>query len=380
MILLGLAIAYSGFRAEYDREFRRCENVLARAEAGQNEKMKVYFNDAINKDSREMDAILVCYIQQAQESIDAHFYQANLISVRDALLAAKERGVQVRFITDDHYYEDYRYYSIFYEPLIVAGIPLIHDQMVSHTNGQSHNKFAVIDGRYVWTGSMNITNNGAALNANNALWIDSPELAADYLLEFNEMWGGTGIEVNETEVKFGNLKSANTHNRHLIPALGQVDLCFDPSDGCSSKTQEALETAQYSIYFATFSFTDDTIGNLIVDKIQQEGVRIEGIFHQADCRYGEYPKLKEVSPDSIYLRTELTTVPRLIHHKFFIIDPGTDSDPIVITGSRNISSSSETKNDENMLIIHNADLALRYLEMFRVLTSGRQEKLTDACL
>ena len=38
-----------------------------------------------------------------------------------------------------------------------------------------HNKFIVVDGRYVWTGSLNTTDNGAYKNNNNAIWIDSPE-------------------------------------------------------------------------------------------------------------------------------------------------------------------------------------------------------------
>lgn len=357
-----------------DIEYMRCENVLVRAEEGQIQNMKVFFNNAIERESREIDHILSCYLRKAQKSIDAHFYQANLENIRDELVAAKQRGVQVRFITDDHYYEDARYYPIFYDHLIAAGIPLKHDQMVKHTNGQSHNKFAIIDQEYLWTGSMNITHNGSSLNANNALYIHSPELASTFLTEFEEMWGEEG------GMKFGNMKTANTINDHNIPGVGEVDVCFDPSDGCQRKTLEVLETADHAVYFAAFSFTDDAIGDLLVKKKLEQGVHIEGIFHRPECRYGEFKKLYNVSPDSIHLRSELKTVPRLIHHKFFIIDPKTDSDPIVITGSRNFSASSETKNDENTLIIHNKDIAQRYLDEFYKLIANKKETVfTTIC-
>lgn len=41
-----------------------------------------------------------------------------------------------------------------------------------------------------------------------------------------------------------------------------------------------------------------------------------------------------------------------------------DSDPIVITGSHNWSSSAENVSDENTLIIHNARVANLYLQEF----------------
>ena len=52
--------------------------------------------------------------------------------------------------------------------------------------------------------------------------------------------------------------------------------------------------------------------------------------------------------------------PGLMHHKVIIIDRS-----IVITGSYNFSASAETSNDENVVIIHSADAAGRYLAEFQ---------------
>ena len=49
----------------------------------------------------------------------------------------------------------------------------------------------------------------------------------------------------------------------------------------------------------------------------------------------------------------------LLHHKVFIID-----EEIVITGSFNPSMNGDTRNDENILIIHDQDIAEKYLQEF----------------
>ena len=71
------------------------------------------------------------------------------------------------------------------EDLLAAGIRVVTD---ADRSGLMHNKFLVVDGRYVWTGSFNTTDNGAYKNNNNAIWIDSPELAANFTTEFTEMF------------------------------------------------------------------------------------------------------------------------------------------------------------------------------------------------
>jgi phosphatidylserine/phosphatidylglycerophosphate/cardiolipin synthase-like enzyme len=49
-----------------------------------------------------------------------------------------------------------------------------------------------------------------------------------------------------------------------------------------------------------------------------------------------------------------------MHHKVFVIDG-----KIVALGSYNFSQSAETRNDENLLIVYNEDIAQQYLEEFQ---------------
>lgn len=331
-----------------------------------------FFNDAVNEQSNDIDQKLICALKNATSTIDAHFYQANNKDIAEAFVDAHQRGVKVRFITDDHYYDDARYYRAFYKNLVENGIPLIHDQIRPHTNGQSHNKFAIIDKTYVWTGSYNITDNGTSKNANNALLIHSPSVAKDFELEFNEMWGGKDAVIEPQLASFGNYKERNTTNFHSIYQHNDIQLCFDPSDNCLEAMYETIRKAQKSISFAVFSFTDDTLGQLLVQKAQ-EGVKVQGIFHNPDCRYGEYANLKKVSPDSIFLRTQIQPTPRLIHHKYMIIDPDSEDTATVITGSKNWSSSSEKYNDENTIIIHDQKIVQEFNQNF----GSIMDKITD---
>ncbi|MCS6796699.1 MAG: T9SS type A sorting domain-containing protein, partial [Raineya sp.] len=56
---------------------------------------------------------------------------------------------------------------------------------------------------------------------------------------------------------------------------------------------------------------------------------------------------------------------RQFHHKYAVIDAVlTTSDPMVITGSFNWTSSAENSNDENLLIIHDARIANMYRQEF----------------
>ncbi|NIA29611.1 MAG: T9SS type A sorting domain-containing protein, partial [Actinobacteria bacterium] len=61
----------------------------------------------------------------------------------------------------------------------------------------------------------------------------------------------------------------------------------------------------------------------------------------------------------------LDALPKLLHHKYMIVDASLpDSDPLVETGSHNWSISANTKNDENTLILHSERIANLYLQEF----------------
>jgi phosphatidylserine/phosphatidylglycerophosphate/cardiolipin synthase-like enzyme len=55
--------------------------------------------------------------------------------------------------------------------------------------------------------------------------------------------------------------------------------------------------------------------------------------------------------------------PVIIHHKFVVVD-AEGADPVVFTGSANMSNNSEHKNDENLLEIRDKRIAAIYIAEF----------------
>jgi len=284
-----------------------------------------------------IDQHFVALIDGAQQSIDAAFFELNLQSVTDALIAAHQRGVQVRIVYDDEHTAD----DPQTEQLLDAGIPGTPDERSAFM----HNKFAVIDGQIVLSGSWNFTENCTYRNNNNAIVINSPELAANYTAEFEEMFNGA----------FGPTSPSNTPYPQISIGSVTIENYFAPEDDVMPHVVEAVASADTSIHFMAFSFTDDTLGAAMLDQMAN-GVQVAGIFETrgADTEYSECSGLLQAGAD-----VRLDGNSYTFHHKVIIIDGET-----VITGSFNFSENAAESNDENLLIIHDPIVAAAYEEEF----------------
>jgi hypothetical protein len=202
-----------------------------------------------------------------------------------------------------------------------------------------HNKFCVFDNKIITTGSMNPTVNDNFYNNNNLVIIESGALAQNYLDEFRELRSdvyGKGGKVKNPIVSIGDTVIENY---------------FCPEDNCKLHVINALKKANRSIYFMTFSFTDEDIGNLVYNKHYQ-GLDVKGIFDEGQISdFSRYDDLKDFS---IIDRNKYK-----LHHKVFIIDNDT-----VITGSFNPTQNANMYNDENIIIIHDKAVAEKYVREF----------------
>jgi len=205
-----------------------------------------------------------------------------------------------------------------------------------------HNKFCIVDGKKIFTGSFNPTENCNFYNNNNILIIESDHIAKNYEDEFVELFGETFAGGNEVKYPIVYLKDSKIENY------------FCPEDDCSSHVLDTLENARKEIYFMTFSFTDDDIGNMLI-RNYDDAIIVKGVFERSGMSdYSEYQRLLNAGMD-----VKLDNNNHKLHHKVFIIDNET-----VVTGSYNPSSSGDDKNDENILIIHDKNVAKNFLEEF----------------
>lgn len=291
------------------------------------------------------DEALATAIDQAQVSVDIAIYDLNLWSITNAAIKAHQRGITVRLVFESDNLDEPQIQSI-----KDAGIQILGDRR----EGLMHNKFTIIDRMEVWTGSMNYTTNDAYHNDNNLIRISSQRLALDYTKEFEEMF---------LDDMFGPDVVKNTPYPSVQVDNTQIEVLFSPDDGTAIRLLELIRDAQKSINFLAYSFTSDSLAEAILSRARM-GVIVSGIFEESQVKLNNGSEYKRIQ--SAGLNVRLDGNPRNMHDKVLIID-----EQIVVTGSYNFSRSAEESNDENTLIIHNADIAAQYLAEFnRIYNKG----------
>jgi phosphatidylserine/phosphatidylglycerophosphate/cardiolipin synthase-like enzyme len=309
---------------------------------------QIYFTDPLNANDPDnltgtVAEKLIEHINGAQSTIHIASFEFNLTPVAEALIAAHQRGVEVSWVTDDEHgieadeEEDHGQFAM----LEKVGIKVRDDGR----GALMHNKFWIFDRQTVWTGSTNITVNGMFHNNNNVIVMESPELAAVYEREFDEMWAG----------EFGPRSPSTVDDQTVIVDGTSVQVLFAAEDEAVSRLVPLIEGAGKSIRFMAFSFTHDDIGDAVLARAKA-GVDVKGIFETrgSETEYSEMPGLYCAG---VPVRQDGN--PRTFHHKVFLID-----DEIVITGSLNFSENADESNDENVVIVANGDIAAQYLGEF----------------
>ena len=300
----------------------------------------VYFSDPLSlRKTGGPDEAFVTALSSAQKSIDMAIYNISLENVVRALIAADQRGVAVRLVMESEAMDSRQA-----QRLLSAGIQIEGDQRES----LMHNKFTVIDGSEVWTGSMNYTSTASYDDFNNLLRLRSQRIAQNYTVEFEEMF---------VEGLFGqDTRLATPYPQIAIDGV-TIETYFSPDDGAAAQIIAEIRQAQHSIDFMAYAFTADRIAEAIIERAAA-GVRVRGVFDEDQVESntgGEYGRFKAGGYD-----IRLDGIAGLMHHKVILID-----EQVVITGSYNFSGNAERTNDENIVIIHSPVLAALFQEQFQ---------------
>ena len=234
---------------------------------------EVYFTDPLNINDPanwqgSIEGQLVQKINNARISIHIASFELDLTPVAEALVAAHNRGVDVRWVTDnEHGLEaDEEPGHGQFAMLEQAGIEVRTDDRTA----LMHNKFWIFDGETVWTGSTNITESGIFKQDNNTIVIHSRELAAIYETEFQEMWNG----------EFGPRSPSQLVGQSTVVNGSQIQVIFTSEDHAIEEAIiPLLKTAQSSIRFLAFSFTDYPMAEAMIDRFNA-GVDVAGVFEK----------------------------------------------------------------------------------------------------
>ena len=130
---------------------------------------------------KEIYKPIIGLYDNAEKYIHLAIYSLTKDEFAEALIRAHKRGVEVKVLIDriqaaGRYADD--------EMLLNAGVELRR----SKGSGLMHNKFAIIDGIIIYTGSYNHTNNATLKNDENYIIIKDETIAETYEKQFQKIW------------------------------------------------------------------------------------------------------------------------------------------------------------------------------------------------
>jgi phosphatidylserine/phosphatidylglycerophosphate/cardiolipin synthase-like enzyme len=316
---------------------------------GSSDWWEVYFTDPVNVNDpanwqNSIEGRLIDKINAAKTSIHIVSFEFDLTPVAEALIKAKQRGVDVRWVTDDEsgLGADEDPGRGQFAMLQKAGIEVRSDDR----SALMHNKFWIFDNQIAWTGSTNITESGVFQQNNNTIVIHSAEVAAIYEREFAEMWDGN----------FGPKSPSTVAQQSVVVNGTPIQIYFSPEDKVLDHMIPVVSSANSSIRFMAFSFTDFPLAKAMLDRASA-GVNVAGVFEKVGSDT-ESSELRTFFCAKVPARQDGN--PRFLHDKLIIVD-----NRFVISGSFNFSSNATENNDENVIIVDNPQIANLYTQEFQ---------------
>jgi phosphatidylserine/phosphatidylglycerophosphate/cardiolipin synthase-like enzyme len=319
---------------------------------------------------------IATFLNGARTSLDLALYDVRLETeagalVLAALLAAHQRGVRVRLLYNvDHPGPipvppppETRPEAIEALPVDTRGIGGIPDLM--------HHKYCVRDGRDVWTGSMNWTEDSWTRQENVVVRVTGAErLAFAFTLDFEQLWETGAVE-----------GSGTVEPRPVeLPAGVSVRPWFTPGYGeaLSHRVAKHLGRARQRIRIASPVLTAGPILGTLAEVVNERRCELAGVLDetQSDDVFRQWAKngvsaWKIPLLDAIVTKGAFSGKPSLpwrpdglqnfMHAKVVV------ADDVAFVGSFNFSRSGE-RNAENLLEIHDpatADTLARYVDEVR---------------
>ena len=157
-------------------------------------------------------------------------------------------------------------------PFPTCGIPGIPDLM--------HHKYVVRDGRSVWTGSMNWTTDSWTLQENVVLTADeSPELAAEYAQNFEELWTARDVDA-----------SGHQEPRPLEVAGRDTRAWFTPGHGpeLSHRIAQAIGRARERVRIASPVITAGPVLGTLAEVSAERRVDLRGVVDRTQMEQVVY--------------------------------------------------------------------------------------------
>ena len=154
-------------------------------------------------------------------------------------------------------------------------------------------------------------------------------------------------------VGFALYPMVNTNWKVSSTEKAHIRACFSPEGQCTNHIISAIQEAQSSILIMAYSFTSFQIAKALMDAYER-GIDVKILIDKSQLKERR-SQLSFLLQKGILILIDPAT--GLAHNKTMIIDSC-----YVLTGSFNWTEGANSKNAENILLIHDSSLAQIYRE------------------
>ncbi len=316
------------------------------------------------------------FLGDARRSLDLAHYDLHLAPetaavVSQAITGAADRGVAIRIA----YNVDHR------NPIPVPPPPEPDAQLIASFGVPAkaiagvpdlmHHKYVVRDGEAVWTGSMNWTDDSFSRQENVIALVRSPEVAAAYTADFEQLWETGAVERS-------GFVEPDTIGLDGTP----VRVWFTPGNGedLSARIGRAIGRAKRRVRIASPVVTAAPVLAALAQVVSEgrtdvagvvDGPQVGGVVHQWSENgniHWKLPLLRQALARGFTGKRSTPWRPEGSLHDFMHAKV-TVADDVLFLGSFNLSRSGEL-NAENVLEIESPELADRlagYIDEIRAL-------------
>lgn len=315
---------------------------------------------------------LVAAIDKTEKTLLLSIYDLKLSEVADAIIRARKRGVDVRMVYDMGHAKPSgdpaagAGASAEYSALLAAGVP-VRLLKGGGSFGIMHNKFALLDGALLVTGSFNWTRAADEKNFENAVFKDDAALIDGFTRYWKWMWPlASEPSASAAELASGTFGSEEDADA-AFSALGAVSgagfgpppadpsrpvtyrggayprYAFSPEGGVEALLVDAIGRASKKVEVAIFSLYSPKVADALI-AAQKKGVAVRVVADAGQSRRSQAVRALADAGIGLRLSAGRGDGFGVMHHKWALIDGA-----LLMSGSYNFSQNAELYNFENDL-------------------------------
>jgi phosphatidylserine/phosphatidylglycerophosphate/cardiolipin synthase-like enzyme len=342
----------------------------------------------------KLEDVLVSAIDAAKTSVDYAMFSPRSTKVVEALKRAAGRGVKVRAVIDESQSKS-EYFKPFVDWLALNGVEV---KTLSGPNGSEsdfpmaekmHNKFMILDGKLVETGSANHTKRASLDNYENAQFLNDATDAAGFNFHFKHLWSVAQVfehAASATIPTDAQLRDDILHPNVPAPAPAAPPVALPPAASLTFRGRQyptsafrpyepvvehvvaAIDAAQKIVRMSIYQFEQQVVMDAMV-RAKARGVKVEvvldrshvyttGTSHEGGPRRPRpsVVALVKAGFDLLLLKGQGSGI---MHNKFLIVD-----DELLEGGSYNYTDQSETDHFENAYFTLEKERVALYLRYY----------------